>query len=363
MPDPDLRPAPGHDDRVLYAVHDGIGRVRLNRPGVVNALDRACVDSMLDQLNAWARDDAVAVVFLDGAGDKGLCAGGDVRALRDDILIGDTQAVLGFWDTEYTLNAAIAGYPKPFVAWMDGVVMGGGVGISTHGSVRLVTERSRVAMPETVIGFFPDVGMLWHLSRAPGELGTHLALTGLPVSGADAIALGMADAQVPSAAKEEVLGLLADAVGPSAGSALPSRELVQLMQDRFSTPPPSALESQRDWIDACYAGDDAAAILARLAAFPDPAAYAAGETISSRSPHSVVTTLQALRRAASLTLEEVLDQDRALGRVFVDHPDFVEGVRALLVDKDNAPRWADASVSAVDHDQVAGAFATTTRRT
>lgn len=363
MPDPELRPAPGHDDRVLYAVHDGIGRVRLNRPGLINALDRACVDSMLDQLTAWASDDAVGVVFLDGAGDKGLCAGGDVRALRDDILIGDTAAVLGFWDTEYTLNATIAGYPKPYVAWMDGVAMGGGLGISAHGSVRLVTERSRVAMPETAIGFFPDVGMLWHLTRAPGELGTHLALTGLPVSGADAVALGMADAQVPSAAKDEVLGLIAAATGPSAGRAPTARELIQRLHDHFSPSPPSAVASQRDWIDACYAGDDAPAILARLASFLDPAAYAAGQTISTRSPHSVVITLQALRRAAALGLEEVLDQDRALGRAFVGHPDFTEGVRALLVDKDNAPRWADASVSAVDRDLVADAFATTTRRT
>ena len=174
-------PAPGHTTDVAYAVTHRIGRVRLNRPRAVNSLTSAMCESMLVQLTQWAADETVGAVFIDGAGDKGLCAGGDVRALRELILAGDEAAAMRLWELEYALNALIADYPKPYVAWMDGVVMGGGVGVSAHGSQRLVTQRATVAMPETIIGFFPDVGGLYHLAHAPGELGTHVALTGLPV--------------------------------------------------------------------------------------------------------------------------------------------------------------------------------------
>ncbi|MGH8827164.1 MAG: enoyl-CoA hydratase/isomerase family protein, partial [Jiangellaceae bacterium] len=149
-----------------------LGRIRLNRPEVINALTTAMVVSIREQLEAWAHDDAITAVLIDGAGPRGLCAGGDVRALRTSLREG-TGAADEFWTQEYRLNAAIAHYPKPFVAVMDGIVMGGGVGVSAHGRVRLATERSRIAMPETAIGFFPDVGSLYLLSRAPGELGTH----------------------------------------------------------------------------------------------------------------------------------------------------------------------------------------------
>ena len=394
--EPTFAPAPGHTPEVEYAVTHRIGRVHLNRPRAINSLTGEMVASMLFQLDAWADDDGVGAVFLDGAGEKGLCAGGDVRQMRELLLAGDPDAVVGFWAKEYELNGRIADYPKPFVAWMDGVVMGGGVGVASHGSRRLVTERSKVAMPETVIGFFPDVGGLYLLSRAPGELGTHAALTGGTFSGADAVVLGLADEVVPSVDKERVLAdLAADLAteiaadgadtrpgGPpveassgvpdgatisdgatatggatiSGGATATGDATVSGGATATGDATVSELVQQRDWIDACYAGDDAVVILERLRTHDDPAARAAGEAIAARSPLSVVVTLEAIRRARSMSVHEVLEQDARLGRTFSRHPDFTEGVRALLVDKDNAPRWADASVAEVDPAVVRAAF-------
>jgi enoyl-CoA hydratase len=357
-------PTPGHADSVLYAVQGHLGRVRLNRPRVVNALDQAMLDSMLSQLRAWAQDEAVRAVFLDGAGERGLCAGGDVRALREALASGRSEEAIRFWSTEYALNALVADYPKPYVAWMDGVVMGGGVGVSAHGSHRLVTERSKVAMPETIIGFFPDVGVLWFLSRSPGELGTHAALTGLPVDGADAVTLGLADVVVRSADKDAVLDQLADGLSGDDPTAplgpAPTFRPVSSTQEQAHPGAPEGLTGelarQRGWIDECYAGDDAVEILRRLREHDDPEAAAAVAALAARSPHSVAITLEALRRAAQMDVGQVLEQDAVLGRSFAGHPDFAEGVRALLVDRDNAPRWVHAELASVGRDEVLAAF-------
>lgn len=350
-------------DTVLHEVVGRVGRLTLNRPRAINSLNDEMVVEMLRVLDQWADDPRVRAVWVEGAGDTGLCAGGDVVALRRSVLEGDERSVLGFWEREYALNARIASYPKPYVVWMDGVVMGGGVGVSAHGSHRIVTERTKLAMPETIIGFFPDVGGLWFLSRAPGELGTHVALTGLPVNGADAVLLGMADELVPLSAKDAVLADLTSAASDesSAPSDWPTRDGADLGADDpdsdgdVELPEPSLVQ-HREWIDDCYAGDDPAAILDRLARHTHPSAQEAAATIKQRSPHSVAITLAALRRAASLSVDEVLAQDQRLGRAFAGHPDFAEGIRALLVDKDRSPRWADAHVADVDPAAVTAAF-------
>lgn len=340
-------PAPGHGDEVLYAVDGPLGRARLNRPRAINAIDRAAVDSLHQQLSEWAHDDDVAAVVLDGAGERGLCAGGDVRALRSAIVDGRPEEAVAYWAAEYAVNALVESYPKPYVAWMDGIVMGGGVGLSSHGSLGLVTERTRLAMPETVIGFFPDVGGLHFLARSPGQIGTHVALTGTPVGGADALALDMADALVPSSSKDRVLAALRQ--DPTRGG----NELAQAVGQQAGR---SWLEDNRSWIDECYAGDDAEAVLDRLRSHPAPAAREAGEVLASRSPHSVAVTLEALRRAGSMTVPQVLAQDLVLGAAFARHPDFAEGVRAQLVDKDQQPRWTHASVAEVTREEVLAAF-------
>ena len=329
-------------DDVLYARDGRLGRIMLNRPRVINALTTQMVASVLAQLRDWADDDTVGAVSIQGAGERGLCAGGDIRALRSALMQGTAGAVQ-FWADEYRMNAVIAGYPKPFVAFMDGIVMGGGVGISAHGSLRLVTERSRVAMPETTIGYFPDVGSLFLLSRAPGEVGTHLAMTGLSVGGADAVTAGLADALVES---RDIPGILKRL---SSGEALDASV--------GSTSSVGNLEPDRSWIDSCYAGTDAAEIMAALQSHPAPGARVCADVLQTRSPLAVTVALEAIRRAGRMkALAQVLEQDLTLGGAFASSPDFVEGVRALLVDRDNTPSWRHGSVKDVDPAEVARLF-------
>jgi enoyl-CoA hydratase len=328
-------------DEVLFERRGHLGVVTLNRPKAVNALTAGMAAAMLERLTAWADDDGVATVLVHGAGERGLCAGGDIVAIYEDMLTGG-DSTADFWRTEYRLNALIAGYPKPYVAFMDGLVLGGGVGISAHGSVRVVTERTRTGMPETTIGFVPDVGGTLLLSRSPGEAGTHAALTGAHLSGADALFLGLADHFVPS-------GNLA-----ALAAALES-ETADAAVGRFSEKPPaSALGGQRHWIDACYQGDDAEEILRRLRAFDGGASGEAADaaaTIEAKSPTAVKVALESLRRAKDLTLEEALEQEYRVGLRFLAGPDFREGIRAQVVDKDRNPQWKPATlheVSAAD---------------
>ncbi len=322
-----------------------LGHIELNRPEALNALTRSMITEISAALVAWADDDSVATVLVTGTGERGLCAGGDVVGIYRSARGGGDEAA-AFWADEYALNAVIAHYPKPYVAFMDGVVLGGGVGISAHGSVRVVTERTRLGMPEVGIGFTPDVGGTWLLSRAPGELGTHAALTGATFTGADAIALGLADHFVPSARLAELAAAL-------------ETELADAVIARYAeTAPPSALVAQREWIDSGYAGDDASAIVERLAGSPMEAARDAASTILTKSPTSVAVTLEALRRSRRATsLEEVLDQDYREGLRFLEGTDIVEGIRAQVIDKDRAPHWNPPTLAAVSRGDVEHYFA------
>ena len=328
---------------VLFEKRGHLGVITLNRPKAVNALTAGMVHAMLEQLTAWADDDAVKTVLAHGAGDRGLCAGGDIVAIYDDILRHGDQTA-DFWAAEYRLNSLIARYPKPYVAFMDGLVLGGGVGISAHGSVRVVTERTRTGMPETTIGFVPDVGGTLLLSRSPGECGTHAALTGAHLSGADALFLGLADHFVPS----ESLPALAEALESSTAEAAVGRFVQE--------PPVSALSGQRGWIDDAYASDDAEEIVARLRAAGRDAA-AAAVTIEAKSPTAVKVTLESLRRVRGLSLEEALEQEYRVGVRCLAGPDFREGIRAQVVDKDRNPQWKPASLAEVSPAAVEGFFA------
>ena len=333
---------PGMSDEVLYARDGRCGRILLHRPRVLNVLNDHMVTSILAQLQDWAHDDDVVAVSIEGAGERGLCAGGDVRALRTVVMAGSGEAVK-FWAHEYRMNAAIAGYPNPFVAFMNGIVMGGGVGLSAHGSLRLVTESSRVAMPETAIGFSPDVGSLFLLSRAPGELGTHLAMTGLSIGGADAISCGLADALIAGKDIPAVISRLA--AGESLDAGIGSTKVL------------GAVAAMQEWVDPCYAGNDAVTILQALRAHPAPGAQHAADILASRSPLAVCIALEAIRRASRMdTLAQVLEQDLILASSMADSVDFVEGVRALLVDRDKAPRWQHRSLPDVDPAEVARMF-------
>ncbi|NUT72666.1 enoyl-CoA hydratase/isomerase family protein [Pseudarthrobacter sp. C4D7] len=331
---------------VLFERRGGLGVITLNRPRAVNALTEGMVDLLLRQLTAWATDDDVAAVLVQGAGERGLCAGGDIVAIYRDMLHGGNRTA-GFWQTEYRVNSLIARYPKPYVALMDGLVLGGGVGISAHGSVRVVTERTRMGMPETTIGFAPDVGGTFLLSRAPGQTGTHAALTGAHLDAGDALFLGLADHYVPS----RRLPALVAALGNESPEAAVARYAEQ--------PPASALSRQRDWIDACYAFGDAGDIVDRLRAWTGPGradAAEAADTIEAKSPTSVKVTLASLRRAANLTLDEALAQEYRAGMRFLSGPDFREGIRAQVVDKDRNPQWKPATLAEVQPGQVDSFF-------
>lgn len=307
------------EPEVLVEASDGVGRIRLNRPRQINALTVPMMHTIAGALDDFAADDRVEAVELTGAGERGLCAGADVRALRELALAGED--VTEFFATEYGVNLRIAGYPKPYRALMTGITMGGGLGLSAHGSVRIVDATSRLAMPETQIGLFPDVFMTPLLARMPGEIGTHLALTGAAIGAADAIRLGLAD---------EASGPVPEAdPGLAAG-----------------------------WVAECYAGDAAAEIIGRLEQHSDPAARAAAAEIRQRSPLSVAVTLEALRRAARIEkLRDLLPQELTLAVRLATGPDFAEGVRAQLVDRDRNPRWSHPSLETVTPAEVAACFA------
>ncbi|WP_025272629.1 enoyl-CoA hydratase/isomerase family protein [Haloglycomyces albus] len=335
-------PGPLGTDEVLYARMGAVGRIRLNRPQALNALTHPIINSIRQQLDVWADDPTINTVAIEGAGDRGLCAGGDIRAMRDTIL-NDPEHAARFWADEYRLNLAISEFPKPYVAFMDGITMGGGIGVSTHGSFRIATDRSRIAMPETKIGFSPDVGAMYRLARTPGELGTYLALTGNTIDGSDAVYCGLADVVVSHTDIDDIRDQLAAGTDPD------NLNLTPLTLG-------SSLADKRDWIDACFTGDDPVAIIDALRHDTREEARDTADLLEARSPLSVAVALEAIRRAANLTLAEVLDQDTMLARNSVGNPDFVEGVRALLIDRDNDPKWQHDSINDVTYDDVKRMF-------
>src|SRR5689334_16701446 len=277
------------------------------------------VDALSAILSGWAGDDAVHAVVLSGAGERGLCAGGDVVSIYHSARKDGVEA-RRFWRDEYLLNAQIAEFPKPYVALMDGIVMGGGVGVSAHANTRVVTDTSKIAMPEVGIGFIPDVGGVYLLSRAPGGLGLHAGLTGAPFSGADAIAMGFADHYVPHAEVE------------SFRRAVVTDGVDKALEKYSAEPPPSELAAQREWIDECFAGDTVEDIVASLRGHRNAGAGPANDAadlIATRSPIALSVTLEAVRRAANLeTLKDVLTQDYRVSSASLRSHDLVEGIRA-----------------------------------
>ena len=331
---------------VVIERHGALGLITLNRPRALNALTHPMVLEIRAALHGWADDDAVRTVLLRGAGEKAFCAGGDIVCLYRDATDGDGRVAAAFWRDEYRLNALLASYPKPIVALMHGIVLGGGVGLSAHASHRIVTSTTRIGMPETGIGFIPDVGGTWLLSRAPGELGTHLALTAGHVGAGDALALGLADAFVPAERFDELL------------LALESERADVAIARLSDAAPPAPLLAQRAWIDAAYAGGDPLAIAERLEASTEPDAREAAVAIRATSPSAVAVTLLALRAARRMPdLEHALAAEFRLALRALTAPDFAEGVRARVIDKDRAPRWSPARLELLDPAAVAVAAA------
>jgi enoyl-CoA hydratase len=345
--------APSPDTDVLVERVGILGRLTLNRPKAINALTHGMALTMDAALRDWADDPAIGAVLITGAGERGLCAGGDIRAIYRDIGDGGT-ATLDFWRDEYRLNARIARYPKPIVAVMHGLVMGGGIGISAHAAQRVVTDGSILAMPEVGIGLVPDVGGTWLLSRAPGELGTHAALSTARLGPGDAIELGLADWYVPAEHIPALAGALADI--PGGESDVPGA-VGAAIQELAEPAPWSEVAERRPWIDECYAADSVEEIIARLESTGELAASTAKE-ITGKSPTAVKVALSALRRARRLgSLEAELNQELRVSTRCFGAPDLAEGIRAQVIDKDRDPRWVPPVLEQVKEEHVEQYFA------
>jgi enoyl-CoA hydratase len=337
---------------ILFERRGTAGLVTLNRPKALNAVTLSMVRAFTRQLTLWANDPAVTRVVVTAAGGRAFCAGGDIRALYDLGRAGRYAEMLPFWREEYALNALIKRYPKPYTALIDGIVMGGGVGLSVHGSHRVAGDKFLFAMPEVGIGFFPDVGATWFLPRMPGELGAYCALTGERLSANDAMAVALATHRVASARFSE----LADALC----GAAPVDEVLAAFAEPAGDAP---LAKARPAIDRLFKGDRVEDILAALdgeAASGGPDARFAADTaatICTKSPTSLKIALAQVRAGGRLSFEACMQTEfRIVSRIIHGH-DFYEGVRAVIVDKDNAPRWRPATLAEVTTAEVERHFA------
>lgn len=329
------------------------GRITLNRPDALNALTYQMIVDILAALTEWRSDPDIDVVVLDGAGGRALCAGGDIISFYEAKADGknpDPTYAARFWRDEYRLNSAIKRYPKPYVAIMDGIVMGGGVGLSAHGRHRIVTEKTMVAMPETAIGLVPDVGGTWLLGHAQGRFGEFLGLSGARMDGSDAIQAGFADIFMPRENVPEFVARLTDA------DAGPIEDVIDSVSERAV--PESKLASAHELISQIFAADSVEEMHKRALGTTDPLAQRAASDLSSKSPKALKLFLAAVRHARTLkSLEDALVVEyRLVNRLYRDG-EFPEGIRALLVDKDKTPKWSPATLAAVTPDLVANYLA------
>ena len=337
---------------ILFERRGAAGIVTLNRPRALNAITHGMIRALRGQLDLWADDAAVTRVVIQAAGERAFSAGGDIRALYDLGMTGRHEEALQFWGDEYRLNAAIKNYRKPYIALIDGIVMGGGVGVSVHGSHRVAGDRFSFAMPEVGIGIFPDVGATWFLPRMPGELGTYCALTGERFGIADAVGAGIATHRIPSARFAALLDKLAGTVSVDAVLAA------------FAEPAGEGpILARRAAIDRLFAGNQVEEIVAALereAAAGGADAEWTGKTaatIRTKSPLSLKLALAQVRRGGQWDFETCMRTEfRIVSRVIQDH-DFYEGVRAVIVDKDNKPRWQPSTLAAVSAAEVERHFA------
>ena len=326
-------------DDIVFSIRDGAGRVTLNRPRALNALTLDMARRLDGQLRDWADDGRVDRVVVDGAGDRAFCAGGDVRDLYEAMGRPGDPLIAAFYGDEYTLNHRIKGYGKPYVALIDGVVMGGGVGVSVHGSHRVVTEHALFAMPETGIGLFPDVGGTWFLPRMPGEIGLYIGLTGARLRAADALYCDVATHFIPRARL--------------AGTTASADELDRLAEDPGEAP----LSAQREIIDHCFAGGSVDAIIAALRADGGEWATKTLEILATKSPTSLKVAFRQIREGGSLDFAGAMRLEYRLSQRFCAAHDFREGVRAVVIDKDQKPRWQPSSLDAVSESDVDAYFA------
>lgn len=333
-------------DEAICTRRGAIGHITLNRPQALNALTLNMVRAIAAALDAWERDPAVKAVVVEGAGDRAFCAGGDIRLLWEQGTAGDHKSQLDFWREEYVLNVRIKRYPKPYVAVIDGIVMGGGVGVSVHGSHRIAGDGFAFAMPEVGIGFFPDVGATWFLPRLAGKTGTYLGLTGARAKAGDAVALGLAEAHVSRARI------------PDFGSALEAGEDVEAAIARFrSEAAAGPIVQNRAVIDAAFSADSVGGILARLNADGSDFAMEAAKAMGQKAPLSLAVALRQMQVGAELSFEEAMRTEFRIVSRICRGRSFYEGVRATIIDKDQKPAWTPPRIADVAKSDVDAIFA------
>ena len=344
-------------DHVLTRIAKRTGIITLNRPKALNSLSLEMVRALTAILRDWQDDAALDAVVITSSSEKALCAGGDIRFFHEvghATPMGGSALLEDFFTEEYALNHLIHFYPKPYIAIMDGVVMGGGMGIAQGGpdsGLRIVTERTKMAMPEVNIGLFPDVGGSHFLSHAPGRLGAYLGLTGLTIGAADALYIGLADVFVPGAE----LARLAAMIDATPGADLPAA--IRAFAAPFAQQAgASELQARRSLIDAHFGATSVAAIMAALDADETPFARKAQDAMRQRSPLMMCVTHELLARGAALGVADCLRMERTLVRRNFEHGEVLEGVRALVIDKDNAPQWNPPSLAQVTPEMVARFF-------
>lgn len=347
-------------DEILTYIENGVGHIELNRPHALNALSTAMIEGMTETLDAWQDDPGIRVVILTGAGERAFCAGGDIKKAREAGLACkrgdlDFSAVFRFYGLEYNLNRRIFHYPKPIVAFMRGITMGGGYGLAGPCRYRIAAENSVFAMPEVGIGFFPDVGSVYLMNRYPGQTGTYLCVTGQSIKAADMMFAGIGTHYIPlenqAACIDEIKAFI-DARDNAEGT-------VQDILDRYGTQPegsPGPVESHQDIINECFAGDDVRDIIAKLKENGSVWALEQAEIIESRAPLSLAVSLKHYRQAAGDSFDEVLARDFALSQQFMHGEDFYEGVRAAVVDKDKNPQWKPSRLADITAEMVDACF-------
>lgn len=336
-------------ETVLTKIRGGVGYITLNRPKALHALNLEMCETILSALNNWRDDDQVHLVLVDHADDtRGFCAGGDIAMLRESGM-GDASEARAFFAEEYRMNAAIKAFPKPYIALMDGVTMGGGVGLSVHGSHRVATERTLFAMPETGIGLFPDVGGGWFLPRLRGQLGTWLALTGARLKGSDVAAARIATHYVPS----ELIPNLKSQIAHADFSGGAAELIGEILSGLTHSVPAGTFEAETETMNTCFAFDRAEDIVKALNANGSDWAQKQLATLKTKSPETVKVALKQVREGAECeTFEDNMRMEYRIGWRKVQTADFIEGVRAVIIDKDNAPNWSPHTLEAVSDDDV-----------
>ena len=331
---------------VLTFIEGRTGRIRLNRPKALHALTHPMCSAMIAALTGWARDDAVDLVMIDHSEGRGFCAGGDIRLLAESAKIGGEEA-RAFFHEEYRLNHLLFTYAKPIIAFMDGITMGGGVGLSQPCAIRVVTGRTMYAMPETGIGLFTDVGGGWYLSRMPGRTGRYAGLTGARLNGGECLALSLGTHYVIG---DDVEALKASILGnPKAIDAA--------LRSAVSTVPDAPILDRRADIDRLFASDRYEDILAALAADGGEWALATLKTLETKSPQTCKVVLRLLAEGSKLKdFADEMRMEYAVGAHVIERPDFVEGVRAVIIEKDNAPRWNPPTAAAVSDADIDAIF-------